>query len=217
MGVIYKVTNIENQKVYIGQTMREFKKRKREHFHQAKLGYRNCAYFHSAILKYGIESFIWEILFKSDNIEELNKKEIELISYYNSYGENGYNLCVGGGSNFGYRHSEKFIETKKNFRHSEKTKKEARERMLGTHLSKETKEKLRLINLGKNHSEETRKKMSQSNTGKGTKSVICADTGIVYSSITEAAKSIPCTVGTLSAAVKNNKKVKGLTFKRNYK
>lgn len=214
MGVIYKVTNTINNKIYIGQTIRNFDKRKCEHLHQAKTNHRSCAYFHSAILKYGHKAFIWEIVFESNDLEKLNEKEIELIKLYNSYGKNGYNLCIGGNSNFGYKHSEETINKRKNFKHSEKTKEAARNRMLGSSLSEIAKEKIRQANLGKKASKETKEKMSKSNLGKGTKSVICLETGVTYNSITEAAFSILCTVGTLSGAVKNNKKVKNLTFKR---
>lgn len=52
--------------------------------------------FHSAIKKYGFENFTYEILFRSDNIDELNKKEIELISEYDTIVPKGYNVDKGG-------------------------------------------------------------------------------------------------------------------------
>lgn len=214
MGVIYKVTNKVNGKVYIGQTIRSFNRRKTEHLNQAKTKRRSCAYFHSALLKYGPDSFEWKIIFESDSQNTLNSKEIEFIKEYNAYGENGYNLCYGGDSNSGYKLSEETIEKRRNFKHSDETKEKARQRMLGTKLSDETKEKIRQANLGKKASEKTKEKMSKSNKGKGTKKVICEETNTIYNSITDAAKAIGCTVGTLSAAIKNNKKVKKLTFKR---
>ena len=214
MGVIYKVTNKINNKVYIGQTVRSFDRRKTEHLRQAKNKHRSCAYFHSALLKYGFDSFVWEVIFESDCQVELDSKEIEFISYYNSYGDGGYNLCLGGSNNNGYKRSEQTVEKMRNFKHSEKTKEEARQRMLGTKVKEETKEKLRQINLGKKHSEKTKEKMSISNKGKGTKKVICTQTGKVYNSMTEAAEDIGCSVGSLSSAVKTGKQIKKLTFKR---
>lgn len=214
MGVIYKATNKVNGKSYIGQTIRDFNRRKVEHLNQAKNKHRSCAYFHSAILKYGADSFTWEVIFESESIEELNAKEIEFIKKFNTYGSEGYNLCEGGSSNSGYKHSEETLQKKRKFRHSEKTKEEARQRMLGTKVKEETKEKLRQINLGKKHSEKTKQKMSKSNKGKGTKKVICTETNEVFNSITEAAEFIGCTVGSLSRAVKLGSKIKKLTFKR---
>ena len=214
MGVIYKVTNKINNKVYIGQTVRDFNRRKTEHLNQAKNKHASCAYFHSALLKYGFDSFIWEIIFETDCQIELDSKEIEFIDYYYSYGDGGYNLCLGGSNNHGYKHSEQTVEKRRNFRHSEETKEEARQRMLGTKLSEETKEKIRLANLGKKASKETKEKMSKNNKGKGTKKVICVQTSKIYNSITEAAEDIGCSVGALSRAVKTSSQIKKLTFKR---
>lgn len=214
MGVVYKVTNSINNKVYIGQTIRNFNRRKTEHMNQAKNKHRSCAYFHSALLKYGFEAFTWEVIFESECQIELDSKEKEFIKEYNSYGAGGYNVCVGGSNNSGYKHSEKTLEKRRKFKHTEKTKEEARQRMLGTKLLDETKEKIRQANLGKKASKSTKEKMSKNGKGKGTKPVICLETDKGYSSITEAANSIGCAVGTLSGAIKNNKRVKGLTFKR---
>ena len=55
MGVIYKVTNLKNGKIYIGQT-NDFQRRKREHLNAAKKEKDNYL-FHKALRKYGEESF----------------------------------------------------------------------------------------------------------------------------------------------------------------
>ncbi len=89
-GVIYCFTNLINGKKYIGQTLWE-KQRYNNH--------KNCvenSVFHRAILKYGFENFKYEILFESDDLDELNKKEIEYIEKYNSLVPNGYNVDKGG-------------------------------------------------------------------------------------------------------------------------
>jgi hypothetical protein len=96
-GIIYKVTNIINNKIYIGQTIRGINKRKAIHIYRAlKKIEKNC-YFHNAIRKYGIESFKWEIVWKGA-VKFLNKKEIEYIKKYKSYFiyNKGYNLTRGG-------------------------------------------------------------------------------------------------------------------------
>lgn len=214
MGVIYKVTNTINNKVYIGQTVRDFSRRKTEHINQAKNNHKSCAYFHSALLKYGFEAFHWEIIFESQDTALLNEKEAEFIQKYNAYGEGGYNLCLGGNSNSGYKHSKETVEKRKKFKHSQKTKDEARKRQLGKVLSDNTKEKIKQANLGKKASKKTKEKMSKNGKGKGVKAVICIETGITYDSLTEAAKAIPCSIGALSRAIKENKTIKNFTFKR---
>lgn len=67
----------------------------------------------------------------------------------------------------------------------------------GKHRSVETRKKISEANKGKSSpwkgkhlSTETRQKLSESHKGKNAKAVICVETGILYSSIAEAAKSI---------------------------
>jgi group I intron endonuclease len=109
--IIYKCL-FPNGKVYIGQTSRSLKIRKKEHKydsqHEAYCSY-NCP-FYRAIRKYDYETLKWEIIDIADSIEELNIKEIYWIKYYNSFirnkNSNGYNSNIGGGSNLGYLPSE---------------------------------------------------------------------------------------------------------------
>lgn len=85
---IYKITNLLNQKVYIGQSI-DIKKRWKEHC----ITIDNCA-IHQAIQKYGKENFSFEVLEECDQ-SLLNVKEIYYIEKYNSY-YNGYNMTLGG-------------------------------------------------------------------------------------------------------------------------
>ena len=97
---IYKITNLINQKIYIGK-------------HQTKNlndGYFGSGIFlRKAISKYGKENFVKEILFIFDKEEEMNNKEIELINEEFVKSENTYNLGIGGegGPHFkGRKHTE---------------------------------------------------------------------------------------------------------------
>lgn len=93
MGYIYKITNIVNNKIYIGQTTRNVEIRFKEHL-RAKDDYP----IHKAIRKYGKDNFKVEIIEECAN-ENLNEKEKYYIKIYNSYnGHIGYNASPGGNS-----------------------------------------------------------------------------------------------------------------------
>jgi group I intron endonuclease len=94
-GIIYKVTNKINGKIYIGLTTRTLKDRKKDHIRKAK--YEKGFYFHNAIRKYGEENFIWKQIDKSTCKSKLSKLEIFYIGKYNSSNRKfGYNSTLGG-------------------------------------------------------------------------------------------------------------------------
>lgn len=86
---IYKITNIQNNKVYIGQTIRPIKDRFNRHMNDA-LNNIIDTHFARAIRKYGKNNFQIEIIDTANTQEELNQKERYWIQYYNSVKE-GYN------------------------------------------------------------------------------------------------------------------------------
>lgn len=97
-GYIYLVTNIVNNKKYIGQTIQDVKTRLQKHCN-TKQKYA----FQCAIQKYGIENFnicTLETISNPDKKELkkiLNDKEQYWIEYYNTTNNNfGYNLTKGG-------------------------------------------------------------------------------------------------------------------------
>jgi hypothetical protein len=92
IGLIYKVTNLLNNKVYIGQTIQSLKERKRQHYKFAKK--RHNYKFSNALNKYTTDSFLWEIIEDNILIENLNDKEVYYINLYNSYNK-GYNSTPG--------------------------------------------------------------------------------------------------------------------------
>lgn len=95
-GIIYKATNLINNKVYIGQTIRRLEERIYYHYYRAEHELEiTHTHFINAIRKYGKENFQWEQIDQADSQEELNNKEIYWIQYYNSI-ENGYNIQNGG-------------------------------------------------------------------------------------------------------------------------
>lgn len=88
---IYKITNLINNKTYIGQTV-EPEKRWWQHCNNAK-NRRDEYPIHNAIRKYGKDNFLFEVI---EWTEDYNEREIELIKQYNSISPNGYNVAEGG-------------------------------------------------------------------------------------------------------------------------
>lgn len=104
-GIIYKYTNKANGKVYIWQTINESKRR--EKWKNLKTPYAGD-YINRARVKYGIESFSYEVLVEILNDDEiilkdtLNLLEEKYISLYHSKDSKfGYNLTDGGKSGKG--------------------------------------------------------------------------------------------------------------------
>lgn len=93
---IYKITNIVNNKVYVGQSV-DITERWKQHQYKAfncnEIAYNSA--IQAAFRKYGIENFLFEVLEECE-IEELDEKEREWISKLNTLSPNGYNILVGG-------------------------------------------------------------------------------------------------------------------------
>lgn len=99
--VVYKFTNLVNNKVYIGIT-NWVNKRIGDHIRYSKNTNNKCRmYLHKAISKYGFDKFTFEIIEIVSTREELNQREIYWINYFNSTNNSiGYNLTKGGNTNY---------------------------------------------------------------------------------------------------------------------
>ena len=139
--VVYKITNMINNKVYIGQTTVDVQRRWSNHKCQSKSNH--CFLLKKAIKKYGEENFKVETIYKASTIEELNKAECNFISLYNS-NKVGYNIHEGG----------------RNRKMAESTKRKLSEGRKGKKLSLEHRKKLSEAHKGKKIPYEIRKKMS---------------------------------------------------------
>lgn len=96
MGYIYKIQNLINGNVYIGQTVKPVEKRFQQHRNNYDKPYFSQLTLYKAFKKYGLDSFSFETLEKVDN-EKLDEREKYWIDYYDSY-KNGYNMTLGGRS-----------------------------------------------------------------------------------------------------------------------
>lgn len=116
MAVVYKITNNINGKIYVGQSKNSAEYRFNQHFREArsklKHGKTNVS-FHNAIVKYGKESFSYEVLEEIDDIQLLNEREIYWIKYLNSNDRNiGYNIGDGGSNTVMSEHTRSKIRAK---------------------------------------------------------------------------------------------------------
>ena len=92
---IYKIQNMINGNVYIGQSV-DIEKRWSTHKSELENEYHYNTHLQSAWNKYGGENFEFAII-EECNIDQLNQYEIYWIAKFDSY-ENGYNLTPGGGN-----------------------------------------------------------------------------------------------------------------------
>ena len=154
---IYKITNIINNKIYIGkhQTL----DLDDNYFGSGKA-------LKEAIKKYGKDSFVKNILFVFDNEKDMNLKEKELITEEFVLRQDTYNMGIGGegGPHF------------KNKTHSEATKQIIKEKRKLQTITEQTKlkisnnnkltnktrgEKVSLALKGRPKSEETKRKIRE--------------------------------------------------------
>lgn len=90
MYIVYRHTNKINGKVYIGITCQTPEQRWR-----GGLGYKDQSKFYGAILKYGWNGFLHEILYSDLSQKDAYELEEKLIKQYDSI-KNGYNIQTGG-------------------------------------------------------------------------------------------------------------------------
>lgn len=111
-NVVYKFTNILNNKVYIGKTSTSLRKRVIGHLTASRKWTKSRkGYFQNALSKYGINNFNIDILDRCEDKQLLNEREIYWINYYNSNNKKyGYNMTPGGDGNSDLEFCRKNIE-----------------------------------------------------------------------------------------------------------
>lgn len=103
-GYIYKITNLVNGKLYIGQTKHNVDTRFKEHSKASSIIGR-------AIRKYGKDNFTIEIIEEVEDYSTIDARETYWINAYDSTNcDCGYNVSTGGQGVHGYNHTD---ETKK--------------------------------------------------------------------------------------------------------
>lgn len=154
--VIYLITNLINNKKYVGQTQQGREERRwLEHF---IYDVNDNKILHNAIRKYGSDNFEYKVI-ETDITEGLiDERERYYIKYYNTFYLNGqgYNMTEGGQGIHGYAHTK---ETKQRIKESnlstwQKIKEDEPERYAQLCLNRS------LALKGKPKSEEHRAKLS---------------------------------------------------------
>lgn len=93
---VYKLTNLKNQKVYIGQAA-DISERFKQHI-KCGLGIDTPSnMLYTAMMKDGVENFTFEVLEECERAS-LNDREKYYISFYRAQ-EHGYNMSRGGARN----------------------------------------------------------------------------------------------------------------------
>lgn len=149
--IIYKITNLINNKIYIGQTITTLDNRWKRHTWNCTTNNSHMA-ITDAIAKYGKNNFKIEQIDIADTIDELNNKEQYWISFSKSMSPNGYNLTSGGN----------------NFIMSDETKKKISISNKNKIISPEAKLKSSISHTGYKQSDETKHKLSLHFKGKPT-------------------------------------------------
>jgi group I intron endonuclease len=91
-GVIYKITNLVNGKVYVGQTVNPIKRWNEHKYNASSKNYKGNMAITKAMSKYNIENFTFEIIDRAKTPEELNLLEEKYIEKLDCLTPKGYNI-----------------------------------------------------------------------------------------------------------------------------
>lgn len=208
---IYKITNMQNGKIYIGSA-KCLRKRLEEHVRALKRNGHDNARLQNSWNKYGMDAFEFSVLEAVQDLSSLVAREQFYIDSFNSASRNNFNISPTAGNCLGVKKSI-----------------EERARMsvarVGRKHSPETIAKIAAATLGKKRSQESRDAMS--NAKKGTKmsdstksAIALANTGSKQSAETKAKRSAamkgrafsPEHRAALSLAKKGNTSTRGMQY-----
>lgn len=106
MGSIYCITNLINNKQYIGKTTSSIQKRFKEHCRDSRKERCEKRPLYTAMNKYGVENFIIEELESIEDNTLLTSRETYWIEKLNTCGSKGYNATKGGDGSVIYDYNE---------------------------------------------------------------------------------------------------------------
>lgn len=154
---IYKITNLINNKVYVGQRKTNNNPYEDNYFGSGKI-------LLIAIKKYGKTNFKKEIIKFCDDWKSLNKCEIFWINKLNSIEPDGYNLCKGGLGGISCGKNHPFYNKHRSYETKEKIRKKLKERKRTKEAINKQKETVKLY--PRIWTDESRRKCSESHIDK---------------------------------------------------
>lgn len=188
MYCVYKHTNLQNGKVYIGITSQKPSRRWKSGY-----GYIEQPYFHRAIAKYGWNGFSHEILEDCLTEEQACAAEQKYIALYHSSDSRfGYNLTNGGIDSAKYTEAYRAKLSKMASARppvSEETRRKISAASKGRHpcFSPVTRQKLSIALTGRAFTETHKQNISKGKAGKGlndenanAKAVLCVELNRVF-------------------------------------
>lgn len=201
-GIIYKIVNLVNGKVYIGQTKSPIHKRKGQHFRELEQGVHGNPRLQNSYNKYGKDNFELTVLKTGIAIEDLDAQEAEFMEKYQSLDKKiGFNILP--------------VRIKGQFKIPE----EVQQKIAATKKKKVEDGWVSPLK-GRPQTEENRRKLSEarkawlSTLAVNPKAipVVCSD-GREWPSIKAAARAINLTPGNLSRNISQGMKSRGLVFR----
>lgn len=106
MSYIYCITNLINNKKYIGKTTYSLEKRFKEHCSDSLRERCNKRPLYNAMVKYGIDNFKIDLVEEVTDDSLLSEREIFWIKELNTYSNNGYNATKGGDGSILYNYQQ---------------------------------------------------------------------------------------------------------------
>ena len=176
---IYMITNIANNKKYIGQSV-NVKSRLSNHKWALRHNRHRNEHLQKSFNKYGEDCFAFDVVCECEE-DELDELERYYISQYDCMNPHkGYNSDSGGNLN---KHLSEYTIQKLKESHSGKNAS-----MYGKHHTEETIAIMREKAVGRRMSDEAKKKSSISHKGKLAQPLYCVEANMVFQSSLEAAE-----------------------------
>lgn len=217
---IYKIENLINHKVYIGQSLDVYRR------FIAHINAKDTTKFHNSLKKYGFENFSFDLIKET---YDLNYWEHFLVKLYKATDERyGYNMVEGGMSdNWGYVNDLVHKGIIKPYKMTEEQIKKRQQARFGLKVSPEGRRSLsiKLKRYTEGHpevvykrvkwiyemSEEEKKayKLKQQQNNPRRKSIKCVETGEVFLSKNEALKKLKIGFYSLHKLLEQNIEYRG--------
>lgn len=162
--IVYKIQNLLDGKVYIGQTVRRLNKRMTAHM-------RANTYIGNALRLHGLAAFVISVVYTAMSQEELDEKEKEYIKSYDCKWPSGYNLTDGGEGGDAISNHPRNKEIRAAISEAakrpcrEETKRKISRSLMGHPVSEEMRRKSSELNRQYRHTEDAKRKITESQLG----------------------------------------------------